>query len=252
MTWSYSRLTAFDDCHYKWFLNYLYRDEDGLPLQKQSNFFAEFGSYIHLILQMYLSGVLDKEALPSFYLKHFISNVHSSPPNSKIYQNYFNQGLRYVETIALPKREIIGVEKNINFTFAGKPWTAFVDEISSDGRLIITDHKSRTLKPRSGRSKKTKSDAELDEYLRQLYVYSAAVKESYGCYPDILEFNCFRSGVTIQEPFDMKRYWQVEDWAKKKIETVTTNDNWNANPDFWQCHYLCDMRQECEMSKNWR
>lgn len=247
MTWSYSRLTAFEDCRYKWFLTYLYKDENGQPVKKQSGFFAEFGSYMHLILQMHIDGILRKEDLPAFYLKHFAANVRSTPPNPKIYQSYFEQGLRYVETIDFPKREIIGVEQNVSFTFAGKPWTGFIDVVSDDGQLIITDHKSRTLKPRSNRHKKTKADEELDEFLRQLYVYSAAVKETCGRFPDILEFNCFRSGIMIQEPFDLKRYWQVEDWAKRQIETITMNDNWNADPDFWRCNYLCDVCKHCEV-----
>lgn len=246
MTWSYSRLTAFEECPYKWFLTYLYRDENGKPLKKRSGFFAEFGSYMHLILQMYLDGILCKEDLPMFYLKHFAANVRAKPPNFKIYQNYFEQGLRYFETIDFPHQNIIGVEQNITFTFAGKPWTGFIDVVSEDGKLIVTDHKSRTLKPRSKRSKKTKADEELDEYLRQLYVYSAAVKERYGRYPDALEFNCFRSQTMIQEPFEIKRYWQVEDWAKRQIETITTNDNWRANPEFWRCNYLCDVCSDCE------
>ena len=247
MTWSYSRLTAFEDCRYKWFLTYLYKDERGQPLKKQSGFFAEYGSYMHMILQMYLEGILRREDLPSFYLKHYSANVRSKPPNFKIYQNYFEQGLHYFETISFPQRKIIGVEQNVGFTFAGKQWTGFIDVISDDGSLIITDHKSRTLKPRSNRSRKTKADDELDQYLRQLYVYSAAVKEQYGRFPDALELNCFRSGIMIREPFDQTRFWQVEDWAKRQIETITTNDNWNAEPEFWRCNYLCDVCGACEI-----
>jgi hypothetical protein len=102
------------------------------------------------------------------------------------------------------------------------------------------------LKPRSKRSKPTKHDAELDEYLRQLYVYSAAIKGKYGRYPDILEFNCFRSQAMIQEPFESKRLYTVEDWASKTIDSIATNDKWSAKPDYWRCNYLCDVCDHCE------
>lgn len=239
-------MNSFNDCPYKWFLTYLYRDENGKPLKKKSGFFAEFGSYIHLILQMYLSGVLPKKELSTFYVTHFKSNVRAKAPNQKIYKNYFEQGFQYLDSISFPKRNILGVEERVDFTFAGKPWTGFIDVVGDDNRLIITDHKSRTLKPRSKRSKPTKSDAELDDYLRQLYVYSAAVKDKYQRFPDILEFNCFRSQTIIQESFDIQRYHMVEQWAKEEINRITCNNRWQANPDYWRCNYLCDVCRECE------
>lgn len=246
MVWSYSRISSFADCPYKWFLTYLYRDEHGKPLKKKSGFFAEFGSYMHLILQMYLSGILPQKELSTFYISHFKDNVHAKAPNIKIYHNYFEQGFKYLDSISFPKRKILGVEERVDFNFAGKPFTGFIDVVSDDDRLIITDHKSRTLKPRSNRAKATKADAELDDYLRQLYVYSAAVNNKYQRFPDILEFNCFRSQELIQEPFNIERYHAVEQWANEEINHVICNDNWQACPDYWRCNYLCDVYRECE------
>jgi len=246
MVWSYSRLSSFSDCPYKWFLTYLYR-ENGKQLNKKSGFFAEYGTFIHSILQMYLSGVLRKEDLSTYYLLNFRKNVKSKAPNVTIYKNYFDQGFQYLDTVVFPTRKILGVEDEVYFEFAGKPFRGFIDvETEEDGKLIVTDHKSRALKPRSTRSKPTKSDLELDGYLRQLYVYSAAIKQKYGKFPDILEFNCFRPQIMIQEPFKLKRYHQVEDWACSEIETITKNDSWHAAPQYWRCNYLCDVCADCE------
>jgi hypothetical protein len=198
-------------------------------------------------MQMYLDGVLKKNELSTFYVAHFSSNVRSKAPNQKIYHNYFEQGFRYLDNLSFPQRTVLGVEQNVNFSFAGKPWTGFIDLVSEDnGKLIITDHKSRLLKPRSHRSSPTKSDLELDSYLRQLYVYSASIKDLYGRYPDALEFNCFRSQTMIQEPFRMDRMREIELWSKEEIEKITVNDDWSANPDYWRCHYLCDVCADCE------
>ena len=247
MVWSYSRVNAFDECPYRWFLTYLYRDEQGRTLKKQSSFFAEYGSYVHLIIQMYLSGDLDKEDLSTYYVLHFKTHVRSRAPNQKIYNNYFRQGFDYFEKIAFPERDVLGVEKDVSFSFAGKPFTGFIDVVGSDnGKLIITDHKSRTLKARSKRSKPTVADKELDSYLRQLYLYSAAVKEEYGKYPELLEFNCFRSQTMIQEPFNMEKYQETEQWIKTEINRITKNDSWTPKPDYWKCNYLCDVCHECE------
>lgn len=246
MTWSYSRVASFAECPYKWFLSYLYRDDNGSALRKRSGFFAEFGSYMHSILQMYLSGLLARERLSTYYVAHFRENVFSKAPNQKIYLNYFQQGFDYLESFTFPHREVIGVEEKVDFTFADRSFTGFIDLISQDEKLIITDHKSRALKPRSKRSKPTKQDAELDEYLRQLYVYSAAVKNKYGRYPDVLEFNCFRTQTMIQEPFDPKRFYAVEKWAGDTINSIVTNDKRGASPEYWRCNYLCDVCDHCE------
>lgn len=247
MVWSYSRVSAFDDCPYRWFLTYLYRDKNGNRIKKESSFFAEYGSYMHLILQMYLSGELNKKDLSTFYVRHFKENVSSKAPNQKIYHNYFRQGFDYFEDFAFPDRKILGVEKNVEFTFAGKDFTGYIDVVSSDdGKLIVTDHKSRTLKKRSKRSKPTMADKELDNYLRQLYLYSSAIKSEYGRFPDALEFNCFRSQDIIQEPFDIEKYHTTEKWAKTEIDRITRNNDWSPRPDYWKCSYLCDVCKECE------
>lgn len=246
MVWSYSRLSSFHECPYRWFLTYLYRDDYGKKPGRKSGFFAEYGTYMHLILQLYLSGILPRHELSAFYVAHFKENVRAKPPNQKIFQNYFEQGFQYFDTIEFPKRNILDVEERVDFTFAGKPFTGFIDVVSDDNRLIITDHKSRTLKPRSTRKKPTKADAELDDYLRQLYIYSAAVNDKYGRFPDLLEFNCFRSQIMIREPFDMKQYSLVEQWAGEEIDRITCNDSWKACPDYWRCNYLCDVCEECE------
>ena len=219
--------------------------------KKKSGFFAEFGSYIHLIMQLYLLGELKRHDLSTYYVAHFAENVRSKAPNHKIHLNYFNQGFYYLDNIDFPKREIIGVEDEVEFTFANKIWRGFIDVVSSDnGQLIITDHKSRTLKPRSKRSKPTKSDMELDDYLRQLYVYSVAVKDKYGRFPDILEFNCFRSQTMIREPFKADRLNEIESWTKKEIDQIILNDRWEPQPDYWKCNYLCDVCDDCEFKSS--
>ena len=114
------------------------------------------------------------------------------------------------------------------------------------GKLYITDHKSRALKPRSNRKKPTLGDIELDKYLRQLYIYASAVYQMYGRYPDYLEFNCFRTGTWICEPFKEERLDEVEVWATKLIDEITATNDWHANLDFWFCKQLCDVATECE------
>lgn len=242
MEWSYSRLTAYEDCPYLWLQRYIYR------IRGQSKFFAQYGSYMHSILQMYLTGVLAKDELVSYYLTHFRDAILGAAPTSKIYMSYLEQGRQYFKTLSLPARKILKVEDEMHFEFAGHPFIGFLDLMSEDedGKLYITDHKSRSLKPRSNRSKPTQSDVELDKYLRQLYIYAHAVHTLYGRYPDYLEFNCFRTNTWICEPFSIERMAEVESWAKELIEKITSESKWMANLEFWFCKHLCDESETCE------
>lgn len=242
MVWSYSRLTAFEDCPYAWFLRYIYESKS------RSKFFAQYGSLIHGLLQAYLEGKIAVKDLTHHFLTGFLTKVTAKAPNSNIFVKYLNQGRSYFSDFTFPQRKIIAVEEKLEFEFAGYPFIGFMDLISedADGKLYITDHKSRALSPRSHRKKPTQSDKELDEYLRQLYVYSAGVFQKYGRWPDYLEFNCFRTGVWITEPFIPERMSEVEAWAGETIERIIRCSSWPANRDFWFCKNLCDVSQDCE------
>ena len=87
---------------------------------------------------------------------------------------------------------------------------------------------------------------ELDKYQRQLYVYASAVNQLYGRHPDFIEFNCFRTGTWISEPFQYERLLDTESWATRLINKITATDDWYANLDFWFCKQLCDVATECE------
>lgn len=239
-TWSYSRIGAFEMCPYQFLMRYVYRT------QKQPLFFSDYGSFIHKILEMYLNGQLEKNELVPFYLRHFRENVRANAPSQTIFETYFNQGLFYLENIDFPYPTPLGVEKKVDFSLVGHPFTAIIDCIANDDGIIVVDHKSRTLKPKSKRKKPTKSDEELDRYLRQLYIYSIPVKELYGEYPKALAFNCFRSGELIKEPFREEKLEEAKNWAVGQIQVIRDNEEWKPDMEYWKCRYLCDRRDECE------
>ena len=240
-TWSYSRLTSFEMCPYKFFLTYI-KQYEGAPL-----FFSDFGSFIHKIIEMYLNGDLKKDELAQYYLLHFRENVRGKAPKPEIFKSYFEQGLQYLSNIDFPYKNPRGVEERVDFSIDGVPFVGIIDCIAEeDDGIVILDNKSRTLKPRSKRKKPTKTDEELDEYLRQLYLYSIAIQEKYGLPVKRLEFNCFRTPELISEPFVQEKQDEAKQWAIETIERIKTNEKWNPDLEFWKCNYICDMQDECE------
>ncbi|MGN1156970.1 MAG: PD-(D/E)XK nuclease family protein, partial [Agathobacter sp.] len=55
MVWSYSRITSYETCPYRFFLTYI------LKLEKKRLFFSDYGSFIHSIIEKYLNGELKKK-----------------------------------------------------------------------------------------------------------------------------------------------------------------------------------------------
>ena len=43
-----------------------------------------------------------------------------------------------------------------------------------------------------------------------------------------------------------KKIAALMEQAKKEIEKIIINDDWGAKPDYWRCHYLCDVSGDCE------
>ena len=209
-------------------------------------FFSDYGSYMHKLIELYLQGFLEKEELTGAYLSGFRRNVRGKAPSNKIFKSYFDQGYDYLSEIDFPYLSPIGVEQRVDFHVGGKPFTGIIDCVAmDDGKLVILDNKSRALKPRSGHQKPTASDAELDSYLRQLYLYSVPMEQLYHTYPDRLEFNCFRTGQLISEPFRQEEFEKTKEWALKTIDTITENEDWSPKIDYWKCRYICDKGDDC-------
>lgn len=243
MTWSYSRISSFDNCPYKFFLTYI------MPSDKISLFFSGYGSFIHELLASYYRGERTREDIVAEYLTGFRSHVMGRAPDQKIFSNYFQQGLSHLKGITKPSQQIIGVENEVSFQVGGYPFVGYIDLLlrnEENGDITILDHKSRNLKRRSMRAKPTKTDEELDRYLRQLYLYSIPVKDTYKVFPSYLMFNCYRTGAVIREPFSVSAFNAAVDWAAQSVDAIIHTDDFHPCMDYYFCRYICDVHDRCE------
>lgn len=240
MTWSYSRLSSFESCPYAWFLRYI-RGEEEEPM-----FYASYGSFIHHLIERYYNGDLAKEDMPTAFLLGFSSEVRGERPPQSTVVKYIGAGRDYMQNFEPFPFEKRAVEQEIHFDVNGKNFVAFVDYIGErDGKLAVIDNKSRDLKPRSGRKTPTAKDQELDDMLRQLYLYAHGIKQEYGELPSLLCFNCFKNRQFIEEPFNQKAYEEALAWADKAIETIASEEDFHPYIDYFHCKYLCGFHHEC-------
>lgn len=243
MTWSYSRLKTFDDCPYRWYLKYIRYP----GIKGKDMFFSDYGTFVHELLASYYTGEKSASQIQTEYLVRFRDAVRAKAPSQTVFKNYFTDGLNHFKQLRPPDAEVLSVENKINFCVNGASFVGYIDlvEKSDSGALLVLDHKSRALKPRSNRAKATRSDLELDEYLKQLYLYSVYIKEHYGKFPDRLCFNCFRSGLVIDEPFDPSAYALALAWAAEKIEEIARETAFRPDIAYFKCAYLCEMQDLC-------
>jgi len=241
MVWSYSRIKAFDDCPYRFFLKYISKCKEA------DKFYASYGSFMHKLIESFYRGKLSKDDMLTEFLMKFSENVKGTRPRESTVKKYIDGGKKYLKEFQPFRYQMIDVEKKVNFKINGLRFVGFIDYLGkdSDGRFVIIDNKSRDLKPRSNRTNPTVKDRELDEMLKQLYLYSAAIKQEFGECPKLLCFNCFRTGVFIEEPFKENDYKETIEWVKRKIENIKTTEDFYPNQDFFSCRYICGVSDDC-------
>ena len=248
MVWSFSRLNSFYHCPYEWKVRYL-EGEHGV-----GSGMAQFGGYIHKILEMFFKGEIDIFDLPIYYEDHYFENINLPfPPNAYVdlADKYYQQGLEYFENFSwdLSSYDILGVEKDVRFEYEGYKFIGFIDLLlrdKKDGKLIICDHKSSTLKfLKSGAISKT-DQAHFEEFKKQLLLYSHAVMQEYGeGSVKSLQWNLFRLGKIHTVPWKRKEYEAAMNWAVDTIHTIEWETDWEPKPSKFYCDELCSNREGC-------
>ena len=242
MTWSYSRVKAFDMCPYGWYLKYIQK------IRGKDMFFSSYGSFVHKLLEQYYKGELAKNQLLYSYLTGFRTNVTARAPSPAIFKSYFQNGLDYFKNFERLPYEIRGIEEKIEGNIGGVKFTGVIDCRAEDEKgILIIDNKSRKLKPRSGRKKPLKPDQELDQYLIQLYLYAYLAEVNYKMPISCLGFNCFRCNPPlIIEPYVQERADLAIKWLVDNVARITKETEFCPDMDEFKCKNLCDVHDHCE------
>lgn len=236
--YSYSKVNHFYNCPYSFYKNYFEK------VIGESHGTAEFGSYVHFILELYEKNELKIDELLNYYIQNYGNNVKADFTlviNERFSKNfsddYFESGMKYFsEFKGFNDWKILEAEYNFeevindSFIFTGK-----VDLIAEDGNgdLIICDHKSK---------KGFKSKKELAEYGKQLYLYSYAVYKKYKRYPKKLIFNMFRNNEYKEIVFDKEDYDLTLDWLIRSVDEIENAFDFYTNYGTFYCRNFCPYR----------
>lgn len=252
--YSYSCLNSFYNCPYGWYLTYI-------ELQKTcGNFFSDYGKIIHTMLEKYVIGELTIFDLNDFYNEEF-KKIQNLPPKNKyvdIAESYYNLGLDYINNIdlILDDYDVLGIEKKVEFTICNKKFVGYIDLLlrnKETKKITIVDHKSRKISfLKDGVTLNSKSRSDVEDYKKQLYLYSIPVQKEYGEFPETLSWNHFNSRLWNHVSFDYDEYQNTIEWASKTLDMIYAEEKWlpNDNNEFF-CNNLCGQRNNgCEYKKH--
>lgn len=240
--YSYSQLEQISQCPYAFYMQ---------RIEKQptvDNAFAQQGSLVHELIDMWAKGQIEAEDLPYVYEIRYPQMVTASFPAYLATKGYatkaYEQCLDYFKNFDRFKGyDIIGTETKFQTEIEGRPFVGIIDMVLKDqetGELIVLDHKSKSL---------SSFKKEQDAMYRQQTIYAKAVHEAYDQWPDTLMFNLFKeNGLKQSRPFSMEVYNETMDWAVRQIEKIETYDLMEyfetCEPGFF-CENICSVRNLC-------
>jgi len=247
--YSYSQLSSFDECRYGFYLKRI----EGIE-EESSNAFAERGSLIHDLLDMWAKKILTKKEMVQEYERRYADEVITAWPRMLASKGYakkaYEQGIQFLENFdEFEGYEVLSAEEKFTIPLPltngeTRPFVGIVDMVLRElksGDLIICDHKSKSLQS-------FKKDE--DNMYRQQLIYSVYVKDKYGDFPAANMFHLFNEGgVKPQRLFSMQDYNEALAWATKQILGIEEASiiDWltcKEKPDFY-CWQLCSARKAC-------
>ena len=240
ISWSYSSINTYLQCPRAF--KCIYIDAES----KEQNAFAQWGSYMHSILESYYRGKLDLFDILQEYQKHYDQNVTIDfPPNKYVdlNQTYYEAGEHFCSEFndEFARYKVLDIEKSFTTTIGGFNFVGVIDLILQDPdthEYIIVDHKSH----------KFKNQKEINTYLMQLYLYATYVFETYKEYPTKLIFNELRTGRLIENTFEKQIYDECVEQFISVIHSIYEDTDFAPHIDDFFCSYLCSVRSWCPYS----
>ena len=237
-TWSFSRISCFDQCPMCFKLIYL--DE----VEEHNNAFAEYGTLCHSCLEHYMKGETPVFALAEEFEERYDSEVTGMWPPfpAGLGGKYFQQGLQFFSNwdgIDEDQFEIVDSEKKFAVDVDGNIVVGVIDAVlrnKETGRLVIWDWKSKSY---------AQMKKDLNEYRHQLYIYAMGCREIYGEYPESIAFYLFREDKMVSEPFSDERLEETRRWIVDTIARIKASSEYVVSPSGYFCKYICSVSDHC-------
>lgn len=246
MTFSFSRLHAYEQCPYLFYLQYIEK-RDG-----ESNFYAANGSAMHEVFEELFNGEITIDECPQAYIDKFdlICEKAKQSTMDKTFEDCIDY-LCQMDDIDRDKYEILGVEMKLEFKIDKYNFVGFVDLLVKNketGEIILIDHKQATHFMKKDGVTPLKNQLEnFSAYKKQMYIYCYGLLQTKGIKIDKIVWHHFRdAGQLTVIPFDAEEMDYTLGWVKYTIEKIKKDKEFLNNPSYMLCSVLCDFKNDCE------
>lgn len=202
--WSFSKLETAASCPFAF--KKLYLDNK----KPEPNPFAQLGTLCHDLLAAYADGTLAAFDLLPCFEKRYPREVTAQWPAFPVTledQTREKIASYFCRFSGLPFARFLMVEEKLIGSVDGHPFSGILDLVAetSDGRIVIVDHKSSGMSEYRGRR--------LAHHLRQLFLYAHLLKQCCGIQADAVAFNLFKENQWIELPWTQQQEDEAISWA---------------------------------------
>lgn len=246
---SYSSISTYDTCPYSFKLNYIDR------LEGEGNFYSDYGSLTHEVLEQFFRRKLDFYELSPFYNEKFDEFVTHNPPSFHVngLEKYREAGLTFFDNFNfnIDDYNVVEIESRIDGNIRGTDCTGRPDLVlqrKEDGKYILFDYKTSApfwIDKRTGVEKK--DNKKIEGYLKQMYLYGYMLREFKGIELEQINLWFTRVGKIETFKYDKSKEDEVLDWLEVTVDKIR-NDNefkYNNSESFF-CDNICGVRAHCE------
>lgn len=245
MTFSFSRLHAYEQCGYAFYLRYI---EGRIP---ESNFYAANGKCMHEVLANVFSGITPIEQCAYDYANRFEEILETT--KQSIMDNTFEKCMNYLcslEPIDEKKYEVLSVEEKLSFNIGKFRFVGYADLVLRDrqnGEVILVDHKQANhFLKKDGTPLKNQSE-NFFAYKHQMYLYCKGIKDCMGLNVSRIVWNHYKDdGALTIIPYVQEDYDESMAWALDCIGRIKKDKRFGCKKSYILCSLLCDFRNDCE------
>ena len=245
MTWSFSRLHAWEQCPYAFYLKYI-EQRDG-----ESNYYAANGKCMHEVFEAILTNQIPLDECTQCYADKYdlICETTKQSTMDSTYEKCMDY-LCTIDGIDLEKYEILGVELKLDFNIGKYKFVGYADLVvknKKSGEVILVDHKQAThFMKKDGTPLKNQLENFL-AYRHQMYIYCKGLKDCFGIDVNKIIWHHFKdNGELTIIPFETDEYEGTLQWAVNTIEEIKKDKKFLNKRSYVLCSSLCDYRNDCE------
>jgi len=245
MTWSYSSVSSFTTCPAMF--KYTYID----AVKRKNNFFSEYGSFSHKILEDYFRNKLDIMELALYYENNYTKNIVSfAPPYpAGMDEKYYKQGLDFFLDFNFEKDkyDIAYIEKKIEATHNDIKLVVKPDLILKEkdtNKHILIDYKTSTpfIKDKPDMKK-------INEYKKQLYLYSYFINEHLSEKIDLIKLWFLRLNKWYEFDYNADDAADTVNWFYSTILDIKDEEEFppcDIVKNAYFCQNICSCHDDCQ------